>query len=167
MSLNKFIGIGNITRDAEVREVGQSKVARFAIAMNEKFRKQDGTVGETTEFMEVELWNQVGVFQYLRKGQLVYVEGSIRTEKWTGNDGVEKTSIKLRAMSVQLLGRPQATTPAQPQATHAPSFPPQPGYAQPTYSAPVPPTPTNPYAGRQQVPPPTNVFAPPSDDLPF
>ena len=115
MSLNRFMGIGNLTRNVEVREVGQSKVARFAIAMNEKYRKQDGTVAESTEFLEVEYWGNSGVFQYLLKGQMVYVEGSLKTEKWTGNDGIEKSSIKLRAREIQLLGGRQQQEPVQPQ----------------------------------------------------
>ena len=103
MSLNKFMGIGNLTRNVEVREVGQNKVARFAIAMNEKYRKQDGSFAESTEFLEVENWGDNGIYPYLLKGQLVYVEGSIKTEKWTGDDGVERTTIKVRARNIQLL----------------------------------------------------------------
>lgn len=177
MSLNKFIGIGNLTRNAEIREVGQNKVARFAIAMNEKFRKQDGSMGESTEFLEVELWNQVGVYPYLQKGQLVYVEGSIKTEKWTGNDGVEKTTIKLRALSVQLLGaKPQSAAPAQQMSNRAPA--PNPasytttpgyGYSQPGVP-PTPPLPGGPYPPMQQTPPPTPVMftpQPQQNDLPF
>lgn len=130
------MGIGNLTRDVEVREVGQNKVARFAIAMNEKYRKQDGTMAETTEFMEVEYWGNSGVFQYLTKGQMVYVEGSIRTEKWTGNDGVERSTTKLRAREIQLLGSRQQ----QPQQTPAPQQAPAPQQ----YQRPVPPRPQTP-----------------------
>lgn len=129
MSVNKFIGVGNITRNAEVRQVGQSVVAKFGLAMSEKFRKQDGSVGENTEFIDVELWNQSGVTQYLLKGQQVYVEGSLRTETWEGQDGQQRRTTKIRANSVQLLGqRPQAQqAPAQPafQPGQVPSFVPQ------------------------------------------
>lgn len=136
MALNRFMGIGNLTRDVEVREVGQNKVARFAIAMNEKYRKQDGTMAETTEFMEVEYWGNSGVFQYLTKGQMVYVEGSIRTEKWTGNDGVERSTTKLRAREIQLLGSRQQ----QPQQTSAQQQAPAPQQ----YQRPDPPRPQTP-----------------------
>ena len=102
------MGIGNLTRDAEVRTVGQSQVAKFGLAISEKFKKQDGTVSETTEFFDVELWGQAGVHQYLVKGQQAFVEGSIRTQQWTGNDGQTRKSTFIRATSIQLLGqRPQ------------------------------------------------------------
>lgn len=145
MSLNRFMGIGNLTRNVEVREVGQNKVARFAIAMNENYKKQDGTVVETTEFLEVEYWGNSGVFQYLLKGQQVFVEGSLRTEKWTGNDGVEKTTIKLKAREIQLLGNRQ-----QPQQQQAPA---QPQYQQPAPQRPQAPRPPVPQQQRPPVPP--------------
>ena len=114
MSVNRFIGIGNITRDAEVRTVGQQQVAKFGLAMSEKYRKNDGTIGENTEFINVELWGQAGVHQYLVKGQMIYVDGSIKTDKWQGQDGQWHYETKVRAFSVQLIGaRPQQQAPAQ------------------------------------------------------
>lgn len=144
MALNRFMGIGNLTRNVEVREVGQNKVARFAIAMNEKYKKQDGTIAESTEFLEVEYWGNSGVFQYLLKGQMVFVEGSLKTEKWTGNDGVEKTTTKLKAREIQLLGnrqQPQQQAPAPQQ------------YQQPVQQRPQAPRPPVPPQQRPPMPP--------------
>lgn len=153
MSINKFIGIGNITRDAEVRTVGQSQVAKFGLAMNERYKKQDGTMAETTEFIDVEYWGNAGVHQYLVKGQMVYVEGSIRTEKWTGQDGQPRYTTKIRAMSVQLLGRPQQTQTApapQPQYQQAPAPQPQYNQAPPQYQQAPAPQPNYQQAAYQQ-----------------
>ena len=109
MSVNMVILVGNIGADAEVRTVGQNQVARFRIATTEKYRKQDGEQVESTEWHTIELWGSAGVHPYLVKGQQVYVRGSIRTEEWTGNDGVTKTQVKIRANEVQLVGsRPQS-----------------------------------------------------------
>ena len=189
MSINKFIGVGNITRDAEVRQVGQNNVAKFSIAMNEKFKKQDGTIGENTEYLDVEYWGNTNVHQFLTKGQLVYVEGPIKTEKWTGNDGVTKSSTKVRAMTIQLLGskreNAQAPAPAQPTPPQAPApapypnqapypqqpkypgYQPQPGYPQVTYAQPTPPPPTT--AQPPQYPPMNSAAYTQNnpDDLPF
>lgn len=192
MSLNKFIGIGNITRDAESRQVGQTTVAKFSIAMNEKFKKQDGTIGENTEYLDVEYWGNAAIHPYLTKGQLVYIEGPIKTEKWTGNDGVAKTSTKVRAMAIQLLGarKENAQAPVQPAPMQAPApapaqapymnqappqvqypgYPPQPGYPQQQYGQPVPPPPAPPQPTQVPQYPPMNNPAYTQnnpDDLPF
>ena len=161
MSVNRFIGIGNITRDAEVRTVGQQQVAKFGLAMSEKYRKNDGTIGENTEFINVELWGQAGVHQYLVKGQMIYVDGSIKTDKWQGQDGQWHYETKVRAFSVQLIGaRPQQQAPAQPQAPAyqqpqqpaAPKYPAAPQYqapAQPQYAPQAPQAPQYPAAPEQ------------------
>lgn len=145
MGINKFIGVGNLTRDAEVRQVGQNSVARFGLAISEKFRKQDGTIGESTEFLDVDLWGQAGVHQYLVKGQMVYVEGSVRTEQWTGNDGQQRRTTRIRASLIQLLGNRQQAqqhpAPAPQQYAQvtapAPQYVPQPAPA-PQYRRPAP-----------------------------
>ena len=134
MSVNKVILVGNITRDAEVRAVGQNQVARFGLATSNKYRNSQGETVEETEFHNIEYWGNSGVFQYLKKGQQVFVEGSIKTDKWTGQDGVEKSIVKIKALSLQLLGsRPQAQT----QPAPAPQRP----VAQPRTSRPAPPAP--------------------------
>lgn len=137
MAINKFIGIGNITADAEIRSLGSSQVAKFGLAMNDKYRdKNDGSVKEVTEFINVEAWDIPGIHQYLLKGQQVYVEGSLRTDKWVGQDGVQRSAVKIRANRVQLLGsRPQPSaqqTPPPPQFNQQPSAP---QYSQPAAPA--------------------------------
>jgi len=157
MSVNKVILVGNLARDAEVRQVGQSQVAKFGLATSERFRKQDGTVGESTEFHNIELWGNAGVYPYLVKGQTLYVEGSIKTDKYVGNDGQERTATKIKAFTVQLVGpRPQQAAPAAPQYAQQPAFP---GYpAAPAAPAPrraappVPPVPPAPPVPQPGVP---------------
>lgn len=186
MSINKVICIGNLTRDVEVRTVGQNQVAKVGLAMTEKFRKQDGTIGENTEFIDIEVWGQAGVYPYLLKGQMVYVEGSLKTQKWTGQDGAQHQQTFIKAASIQLLGqRPQAQQPAAaPRATapapQYPAAPPQ-GYAQqPQAPAPpaypqYPPQTAAPAPAPQYPAPPASpapqpqgaTAAAPTDDLPF
>ena len=151
MSVNLVILIGNLTRDAEVRTVGQNQVAKFGLATSEKFRKQDGTIGENTEFHNVELWGQAGVHQYLVKGQQVYVQGSIKTDRWQAEDGSERTALKIKAFSVQLLGsRPQQSAPAAP-SPYPQGFVPTPAPPQ-TRRAPAPPAPPVPPAPQSAAP---------------
>lgn len=149
MSVNLVILVGNLTRDAEVRQVGQSQVAKFGLATSERYRKADGTTAEVTEFHNVELWGAAGVYPYLVKGQCVYVQGTIRTDRYTGQDGQERTAVKIKAQSVQLVGaRPQqqaAPQEFQQTQTAPPQFR-QGGFAPAPqgYGAPVPPTPPTP-----------------------
>ena len=154
MSVNLVILVGNLTRDAEVRTVGQQQVAKFGLATSERFRKQDGTQGESTEFHNIELWGNTGVYPYLVKGQSLYVQGSIKTDRFTGQDGQERTAVKIKAFSVQLLGpKPQQAAPAAPQypgyapqyaQPQAPAYPPQ--YRTVPPAPPVPPVPPAPPA---------------------
>jgi len=171
--------IGNITRDAESRPVGQNQVARFGLAMSEKFKKQDGTIGENTEFINVELWGQVPVHQYLVKGQLVFIEGSIKTDNWTDNNGQQHRETKIHANIIQLLGSrpqqaaqaPRAAAPTGPVYAQAPvAPPPAPAYyqqpVQPAAPAPAP-APQPQYQQAPPAPQPPVAQASPTDDLPF
>lgn len=174
MSYQIVILQGNLTRDAEVRQVGQNQVAQFSVATSRRFKKADGSVGEESEFHDIELWNQTGVFPYLKKGTAILVQGEIKTDKWTDQQGQQRSTKKIRAAVVQLCGpRPQAAAPApqpaapQYQQAPAPQYPPQP-------QAPAPaPQPTYPqYAPQPQAPAPQyepqGAPAPQNwDDLPF
>lgn len=187
MSVNKVLLIGNLTSDATIRTVGQNEVASFTVATNERYRKADGTVGENTEFIAVELWGNSGVRPYLVKGAQVYVEGRLTNDRWTDQNGQAHERTKVKSGSIRLLSQRQ-------QETHVggTKFNTQaPQYSQPTYSAPVvpqapaPATPPAPPAQPAQpayVPPYGAVAQPPrptppaqpqgapanfSDDIPF
>lgn len=135
MSYQVVILQGNLTRDAEVRQVGQNTVASFGVATSRKFKKQDGTIAEETEFHDVELWNNNGVYQYLTKGASVLVQGEIKTDKWTDQNGQQRERKKIRASIIQLCGSRQQAAPQG-----QPAYPPQ---GQPAYP---PQQPRQPYA---------------------
>ena len=110
-SVNKVIIVGNLGRDPETRSFPNGdQVANVTIATTDRYK--DKTSGEMKEITE---WHRVSFFgrlaeiagQYLRKGSQVYVEGSLRTRKWTDKDGVEKYSTEIRADSMQMLGSRQ------------------------------------------------------------
>ena len=127
MSINKVYLLGNLTRDAEIRSVGDSQVASFGLATSERYTDRSGERREQTEFHNVELWGNNGVHQYLKKGTQVFIEGSIRTEKWNDQNGQQRQVTKIRASQIQLVGsRPQQTQQAAPQQ-------------QPQYQQPIPP----------------------------
>jgi len=107
-SINKVIIVGNLGRDPEMRTFPNGdQVANVTIATTDKWKdKQTGETKEHTEWHRVVFNGRLAeiVGQYLRKGSQVYVEGSLRTRKWTDQSGVEKYSTEIRADQMQMLG---------------------------------------------------------------
>ena len=110
-SVNKVIIVGNLGRDPEIRTFPSGdQVANVTIATTDKWKdKQTGEMKEATEWHRVVFNGRLAeiVGQYLRKGSQVYVEGSLRTRKWTDQAGVEKFSTEIRADQMQMLGSRQ------------------------------------------------------------
>ena len=110
-SINKVIIVGNLGRDPEMRTFPNGdQVANVAIATTDKWKdKQTGEPKEHTEWHRVVFSGRLAeiVGQYLRKGSQVYVEGSLRTRKWTDQAGIEKYSTEIRADQMQMLGSRQ------------------------------------------------------------
>lgn len=95
-SKNMVVLIGNLGKDAEVRSVGQTKVATFSVATTEKWKGRDGEQKEATEWHLVEVWGPAADFAArLTKGSPVFVQGAIKTEKWE-KDGVPRTTVKIK-----------------------------------------------------------------------
>ena len=98
-SINKVIIVGNLGRDPEMRTFPSGdQVANVTIATTDKWKdKQTGEMREATEWHRVVFNGRLAeiVGQYLRKGSQVYVEGSLRTRKWTDQSGVEKYSTEV------------------------------------------------------------------------
>ncbi|WP_087748003.1 MULTISPECIES: single-stranded DNA-binding protein [unclassified Acidovorax] len=107
-SINKVIIVGNLGRDPEMRTFPSGdQVANVTIATTDRWKdKQTGEMKEATEWHRVVFNGRLAeiVGQYLRKGSQVYVEGSLRTRKWTDQAGVEKYSTEIRADQMQMLG---------------------------------------------------------------
>ena len=110
-SVNKVIIVGNLGRDPEMRTFPSGdQVANVTIATTDKWKdKQSGEMRESTEWHRVVFNGRLAEIagQYLRKGSQVYVEGSLRTRKWTDQSGVEKYSTEIRADQMQMLGSRQ------------------------------------------------------------
>ncbi|EED3643111.1 single-stranded DNA-binding protein [Escherichia coli] len=124
--VNKVILVGNLGQDPEVRYMPNGgAVANITLATSESWRdKQTGEMKEQTEWHRVVLFGKLAEVagEYLRKGSQVYIEGQLRTRKWTDQAGVEKYTTEVVVNvggTMQMLGgRPQnASQPGnQPQA---------------------------------------------------
>jgi single-strand DNA-binding protein len=97
-SLNKVLLIGNLTRDPEIRYTPSgAAVCSFSIATNRQWNTDTGDKKEEVEYHRIVAWNKLGELcgQLLVKGRKVYVEGRLQTRKWTGQDGVEKSTTEI------------------------------------------------------------------------
>lgn len=123
-SLNKVTLIGNLGRDPEMKYMPSGEaVANVAIATTEKWKdKNTGEQKEATEWHRVSFFGRLAeiVGQYCVKGSSVYIEGSLKTRKYTDKDGVEKYATEITAKELKMLsGKPEgagaAPAPAQQQ----------------------------------------------------
>jgi single-strand DNA-binding protein len=107
MSVNKFIGIGNLGRDPEMRFMPNGNaVCNFSIAISERYKdKVSGDMKEITEWVNIVMFGKLAEIagEYLKKGSKVYVEGKLKTEKYTDKNGVEKFSTKVVAEKMDML----------------------------------------------------------------
>lgn len=107
-SVNKVIIVGRLGNDPEVRQFSNGGgVTNISVATSEKWNdKQTGEKKEQTEWHRISLFNRLGEIaaQYLRKGSMVYIEGSLHTRKYTDQQGVEKYSTEIRANEMRMLG---------------------------------------------------------------
>jgi single-strand DNA-binding protein len=112
-SLNKCCFIGNLGSDPEVRQVGESKVANFSIAVTEKYKDKSGQQQSNTEWISVVFWNRQAeiVEQYLRKGSSVYIEGKFSTRSWDDKTtGDKKYKTEIKGIVLQMLGGRQESS---------------------------------------------------------
>jgi single-strand DNA-binding protein len=105
-SLNKVELIGHVGKTPEVKMAGNVKIANLTMATTEKWKdKSSGEMQSVTEWHRLVFFNKLAdiVEKYVSKGSLIYVEGKIKTEKYTDKAGVEKYATKITANSMQLL----------------------------------------------------------------
>jgi single-strand DNA-binding protein len=129
-SLNKVQLIGNCGKDPELRYSTQGKaICNVSLATSSSWKdKNSGERMEETEWHRVVFFDRLAEIagEYIKKGRSVYVEGRLKTRKWTDKDGVEKYSTEVMADQLQLLGgkeegSAQAPAPKQ-KAAAAPKF---------------------------------------------
>ena len=108
MSYLKMTIIGNLGRDAEIREVGTNRVISFSVAHSEKYRDRTTNLPvERTTWVNCSYWrdpDKIGVAQYLKKGTQVYIEGTPTVRTYTNNQGQPAASLECRVSELRLLG---------------------------------------------------------------
>lgn len=118
-SLNKVQLIGHLGADPESRfTTSGSAVTNFTLATNESWRTDDGETKEKTEWHRVVVFGKRAetVAEYMKKGQLVYVEGRLQTRSWEDKDKVKRYTTEILCDNFTMLGRKGedgGTAPAQ------------------------------------------------------
>ena len=105
--INKVILVGTLGKDPEVRySQAGAALTSISVATNESWKDKNGEKQERTEWHRVKFFNRLAEIagEYLKKGSQVYIEGSLRTEKYTDKQGVEKYSTDIIANEMQMLG---------------------------------------------------------------
>ena len=107
-SVNKVILIGNLGRDPEVRYTPSgSAVCNVTVATSRSWKsKESGEKVEETEWHRVVMYDRLAEIagEYLKKGRSVYIEGRLKTRKWTDKDGAEKYTTEIIAQEMNMLG---------------------------------------------------------------
>jgi single-strand DNA-binding protein len=108
-SVNKVILIGRLGKDPEIRSTPQgTTVAKFTLATDERFTDRSGEKQERTEWHNIVAWSKLAEIcgQYLKKGKLVYIEGSLRTDSWDDKEsGQKRYRTEIVAQNMQMLDR--------------------------------------------------------------
>ena len=105
--INKVILVGTLGKDPEVRySQSGGAITSVSLATNEKWKDKNGEMQERTEWHRVKFFGRLAEIagEYLKKGRQVYIEGALRTEKYTDKNGVEKYATDIIANEMQMLG---------------------------------------------------------------
>ena len=110
-SINKVILVGNVGKDPETRYAPDGgAISNISVATTDTWKdKTSGEKKEATEWHRVVFFNRLAEIagEYLKKGSSVYIEGRLKTRKWTDKDGVEKYTTEIVADQMQMLGSRQ------------------------------------------------------------
>lgn len=129
---NNTTFIGNLVRDPETRFLTSgASVTNFTVAVNRKYKKQDGEDTEETAFIDCETFGRLSeiIGQYTCKGSSVHVSGRLKTDSWTTQDGQKRSKLKVVAENVQFLDNRNGSEPThsrqqQQASAPAPAVPP-------------------------------------------
>jgi len=106
-SINKVILVGHLGRDPEVRYTPSGDaVADVSLATTEYYKDKNGERNEKTEWHNLVMWRTQAEFakEWLKKGQLVYVEGRLQTRQWEDKEGQKRSKTDIQVGQITTLG---------------------------------------------------------------
>jgi len=104
--VNKVQLLGNIGKDPEVRETKSGKVVNLVLATSERYTDKSGQKQENTEWHNLVVFGKLAdvVTKYVKKGDKLYVEGSITTRKWEDKEGNTRYNTDIKVRDLTMLG---------------------------------------------------------------
>lgn len=106
-NLNRVMLMGNLTRDPELRYTpnNNTAVAQIGMAINRKWKDQNGEQREEVTFIDCEAWGRTAevLNQYLRKGRPVYIEGRLKLDQWQDKDGNNRSKMRVVVETFQFI----------------------------------------------------------------
>ena len=97
--------VGNLGKDCIVKEVNGKNVINFSVAHTERFKDSQGNQKERTTWVECAYWtDRTAVAQYLKKGKMVYAEGSPEADGYLNKENQPAATLRRRVQNLQLLG---------------------------------------------------------------
>jgi len=106
-SLNRFMGIGNLTSNPESRRTNSNQeVTTVSVAINEKFKDKDGNQKESVEFVNLVFWRKQSEIlnRYCKKGSKIYFDGKLQTQSWDDPNGQKRYKTEIVVSNFQMLG---------------------------------------------------------------
>ncbi len=106
-TLNRAFIVGRLGKDPQIRYTPKgTAVAVFSLATNESYRDKDGKAVKSTNWHQIVAWNHLANIcgEYLKKGALVCVEGSLKTRRWDDKQGQKHSVTEIQAENLQMLG---------------------------------------------------------------
>ena len=98
--------VGNLGKDCIVKEVNGKSVINFSVAHTERFKDSTGNLKERTTWVECAYWtDRTAVAPYLKKGQMVYAEGSPEADAYMNKENQAAATLRMRVQNLQLLGK--------------------------------------------------------------
>ena len=104
---NKIILVGNLTRDIEIKYTqADAAIGSTAIATTRKFKAQNGTQKEEVLFIDITFFGKTAEIanQYLKKGSKILVDGRLKLDQWTAQDGSKRSKHSVTVENLQMLG---------------------------------------------------------------
>jgi single-strand DNA-binding protein len=159
-TVNKVILVGRLGKDPEMKYLPSgAPVTKFSLATDESFKDKTGEKQEHTEWHNIVVWNTKLAeicSEYLTKGKLVYIEGSIRSRQWQDQSGNKRTSYEIIANQMTMLG-----SKAESERMASGSV----DRAAPERHAPPAPAPPSPSPSAEPISPPEHEIS--DEDIPF
>lgn len=133
---NKVILAGNLTRDPQLKYLpNNTAVCEFGLAMNRKWRDKDGNQHEDVTFVDISAFGRPGetINQYMSKGKSILIEGRLKFDQWTAQDGTKRSRLSVVAENFTFLGGPRDGGGSGPEYGGAPAARSAPSAGRPNY----------------------------------